>query len=649
VYCSKHAKGKHSVAKSFATDDGNIWFKRTEHTWEGEKCKYCGANKRDYDRGEGLETHAYAFTHTDDIKARLAELFGGNMQFDVVIGNPPYQLGQSGGDAVGGFAMPIYQEFVKAAKSLDPRFVVMVTPSRWFAGGRGLDEYRSEMLADKRMRALVDFPDAGEAFPGTQIKGGVSYFVWDNSWNDACEVTTICGGEPTSAPMKRYLGAYDVVVRRNEAVPILEKVLKINSKDEFGNLASKVSPIQPFSIRTNFRGAETPKGIKKPVGLIGNGGETFIDRSDVPRNDAWIDEWKVLLGRAYGAGDAFPHQIFNHPIIAKPGTACTETYLVISRFKKEADGVTVSQWSSILMLRNLKSPETYFQSAFRVQSPWSIKNPNGDNPNEEEIVKPICFVFDFAPTRALRQLSEYAIGLSPNEANPENAVRDLVSFLPVLAYDGANMTQIDAGGILDIAMAGTSATLLARKWESALLVNGDNDTLRRILDNPEALAAVESIEGWRALGDNVLETIINQSEKIKELKKKAKEKGLTPKEEKELTEEEKEYKSKRKLIQEKLIKFATRIPAFMYLTDLRENTLQDVITKLEPELFLAVTGLTVKDFHMLVRLKVFNTEQMNQAVFAFRRYEDASLHYTGIESHEGLTHYGLYDTVVARE
>lgn len=316
---------------------------------------------------------------------------------------------------------------------------------------------------------------------------------------------------------------------------------------------------------------------------------------------------------------------------------------------KLTTGVTVPQWSSILMLRNLKSPETYFQAAFRVQSPWSIKNPNGDNPHEEQILKPVCFVFDFAPTRALRQLSEYGIGLSPNEQNPENAVRELVSFLPVLAYDGANMTQIDAGGILDIAMAGTSATLLARKWESALLVNVDNDTLRRIMDNPEAMAAVERIEGWRALGDNIIQTIINKSEKVKELKNKAKERELTGAEKKQLSDEEKEYKSKRKLVQEKLIKFATRIPAFMYLTDFRENTLRDVITKLEPDLFLAVTGLTVKDFHLLVSLKVFNTEQMNQAVFAFRRYEDASLRYTGIESHEGLTHYGLYNTVVARE
>jgi hypothetical protein len=198
-------------------------------------------------------------------------------------------------------------------------------------------------------------------------------------------------------------------------------------------------------------------------------------------------------------------------------------------------------------------------------------------------------------------------------------------------------------------MAGTSATLLARKWESALLVNVDNASLRRLLDNAEAMAAVERIEGWRTLGDNIIETIINKSESVKDLKNKAKEGELSGREKRKLSEEEREYISKRKQVQEKLIKFATRIPAFMYLTDFRENTLQDVITKLEPELFLTVTGLTVKDFHLLVRLKIFNTEHMNQAVFAFRRYEDASLRYTGVESHHGLTQIGLYDTVVAKD
>ncbi len=363
------------------------------------------------------------------------------------------------------------------------------------------------------------------------------------------------------------------------------------------------------------------------------------------RHNVYWHAYNVIVAAGASAGiglDALP------PVRKAIGSGFDSKTITLS-CGKLTTGVTVPQWSSILMLRNLKSPESYFQAAFRVQSPWSIKNPHGDNPNEEEVLKPVCFIFDFAPTRALRQLSEYGIGLSPSEPNPEKAVQELVSFLPVLAFDGANMTQIDAGGILDIAMAGTSATLLARKWESPLLVNVDNNTLRRILDNEEAMAAVERIEGWRSLGDNVLETIINKSEIVKKIKEKAKKKDLTAREKKQLTDEEREYKSKRKMVQEKLIKFATRIPAFMYLTDFRENTLKDVITKLEPDLFQTVTGLTVKDFNLLVGLHVFNTEQMNQAVFAFRRYEDASLRYTGIESHEGLTHIGLYDTVVAKD
>jgi hypothetical protein len=281
-----------------------------------------------------------------------------------------------------------------------------------------------------------------------------------------------------------------------------------------------------------------------------------------------------------------------------------------------------------------------------VQSPWTIKNPNGDDPHSEAILKPVCFVFDFAPTRALRQISEYGAGLSPETPNPEDAVAQLVNFLPVLAYDGSNMTQVDAGGILDIALAGTSATLLARKWESAILVNVDNETLRRIMSSEAAMNAVMNIEGFRSLGNGIFETVVNKSEAVRETRK---EKGdrLSEKQKRELTEAEKEYKSKRKQIQDKLVKFATRIPAFMYLTDFRENTLQDVITKLEPDLFKSVTGLTVKDFDLLVSLGVFNSTHMNQAVFAFRRYEDSSLSYTGIDSHPQLRHIGLYDTVVA--
>jgi hypothetical protein len=362
-----------------------------------------------------------------------------------------------------------------------------------------------------------------------------------------------------------------------------------------------------------------------------------------PQNVYWR-AYKVLTVAGPGAGiglDALP------PVRKAIGNGYDSKTITLS-CGKLATGVTVPQWAAILMLRNLKSPETYFQAAFRVQSPWSIKNPNGDDPNEEVILKPVCFVFDFAPTRALLQVAEYGLGLSPEETNRELAVEELVKFLPVLAYDGSNMTQVDAGGILDIAMSGTSATLLARKWQTAVLVNVDNDTLKKITANPAAMDAVMNIEGFRALGSDVFQIVVNKSEAVKEAKRQKGE-DASREDKRELTAEEKEYRSKRKQIQEKLIKFATRIPPFMYLTDFRENTLQDVITKLEPDLFKAVTGLSVDDFNLLVSLGVFNATYMNQAIFAFRRYEDASLAYTGIDSHPGLRHYGLFDTVVAVE
>ena len=362
------------------------------------------------------------------------------------------------------------------------------------------------------------------------------------------------------------------------------------------------------------------------------------------KHNVYWHGYKVLSVAGTGAGIGLEAL----PPVRKAIGAGHDTKTITLSCGKLTTGVTVPQWSSMLMLRNLKSPETYFQAAFRVQSPWSIKNPNGDNPHEEAVMKPVCFVFDFAPTRALRQIAEYGQGLSPETPNPEDAVEELVKFLPVLAYDGSNMTQIDAGGILDMAMAGTSATLLARKWESAILVNVDNNTLKKIIASKEAMEAIMNIEGFRALGGEIFETVVNKSEGVRDTKKNKGNK-LTDKKKKELSEEEKEYKSKRKQIQEKLIKFATRIPAFMYLTDFRENTLTDVITKLEPDLFKTVTGLTVKDFNLLVSLGVFNSTHMNQAVFAFRRYEDSSLSYTGIPSHPKLRSYGLYDTVIAIE
>lgn len=335
------------------------------------------------------------------------------------------------------------------------------------------------------------------------------------------------------------------------------------------------------------------------------------------------------------------------PAVLKEMNDPLESKTITLTCGKLLTGVTVRPWTGIFMLRSCSTPETYFQAAFRVQSPWTIKNPDNKSPNKEEIIKNECYVFDFAPNRALRQIAEYSCRLNVNESNPERKVAEFIGFLPVLAYDGSAMKQIDAAGILDMAMSGTTATLLARRWESALLVNVNNDTLKRLMNNKAAIDALMSIEGFRNLNQDI-EIIINKSEVVEKIKKETNDKELTKKEKRELTKEEKEYKSLRKQVQEKLIKFATRIPIFMYLTDYRERTLKDVITKLEPGLFKKVTGLTQKDFEMLVGLGVFNGALMNDAVYNFKRYEDASLVYTGINMHEGED-IGLYDTVLSQK
>ena len=354
------------------------------------------------------------------------------------------------------------------------------------------------------------------------------------------------------------------------------------------------------------------------------------------KQNKFYHDYKVIVcaGTAAGIGlDAL------HPVQANMGDPL-ETKTITLTCGKLTTGVTVKPWTGIFMLRNLKSPETYFQAAFRVQSPWEVKNEEGS----KTIMKNECYVFDFALDRALRQISDYSCRLDINESNPEAKVGEFIKFLPVLAYDGSSMKEVDAQDILDIALAGTSATLLAKRWESALLVNVDNDTLKRLLASPEAMKALVNIEGFRNL-NNDLTTIINKSEAVKKAKKENPD--PTPKEKKELSAEEKEMKSKRKQIQEKLIKFATRIPVFMYLTDYRERCLKDVITQLEPGLFKKVTGLSVEDFNMLCSLGVFNAPLMNDAIFKFKRYEDASLTYTGINKHSN-DEVGGWDTTIRR-
>jgi hypothetical protein len=361
------------------------------------------------------------------------------------------------------------------------------------------------------------------------------------------------------------------------------------------------------------------------------------------RQNRFYHDYKIIVaaGSAAGIGvSALP------PVLDAMEVPLNSKTITLS-CGKLTTGVTVKPWTGILMLRNSSSPETYFQAAFRVQSPWTVRNPDGDSPNKEQIIKEECYVFDFAPDRALRQIADYSCRLNVDETNVEKKVEEFISFLPVLAYDGSSMKQIDAAGILDMAMSGTTGTLLARRWESALLVNVDNDTLRRLMDNNKAMDALMSIEAFRNLNQEI-ETIINKSEAVKKARKEANDEELSEKEKKALSEQEKEYKSLRKQIQEKLIKFATRVPIFMYLTDYRERSLKDVITQLEPGLFKKVTGLTVMDFSLLVSLGLFNSALMNDAVYKFKRYEDASLSYTGIDKHEGED-IGLYDTVITRK
>ena len=359
------------------------------------------------------------------------------------------------------------------------------------------------------------------------------------------------------------------------------------------------------------------------------------------KQNKFYQDYKVVVAAGTEAGigiEALP------PVKQAMGNALQTKTITLS-CGKLTTGVSIPPWTGILILRNVTSPETYFQAAFRVQTPWVLRNHDPNDPHAELIVKEVCYVFDFAPDRALRQIADYSCRLNLDESNPEAKVAEFIHFLPVLAYDGSSMKQIDAAGILDMAMSGTTATLLARRWESALLVNVDNHTLEKLMKNADAMRALMSIEGFRSLNQDI-ETIINKSESVKKAKAEANDRDLSREEKKQLTEEEKEFKSLRKQIQEKLIKFATRIPVFMYLTDYREYCLKDVIIQLEPDLFKKVTGLTQKDFELLVSLGVFNSGLMNDAVFKFKRYEDASLEYTGINRHQGQA-VGGFDTVLS--
>jgi site-specific DNA-methyltransferase (adenine-specific) len=359
VYCSKHATGKHSIARSFTSDDGNIWFQRIKHTWDGDRCKYCGAPRSVFDRAKGLETHAYAFIHTDSIKPRLAKMFGENMQFDVIIGNPPYQLSD---DGFGTSAAPIYHHFVEQAKALEPRYLSMVIPARWFAGGKGLDEFRESMLADDRLRSIDDYLSASDVFPGVGLKGGVCYFLWDRENPGPCRVTTHFKDWPVSTASRPLLeGGADVFIRFNEGLSILKKVVAVESGEstslslpESKRFDRLVSSRKPFGLETTFKG----KTAKRAGDLMvyQNGGTGYVAKSSISTGADLIDHWKLFVGYAApgtGNKDTYPHRIISTPFVAEPGTISSETYLCIGPFDSKRQAESVLSYLSCRLTRLL--------------------------------------------------------------------------------------------------------------------------------------------------------------------------------------------------------------------------------------------------------------------------------------------------------
>jgi len=370
VYCSKHAAGIHSIAKFSGQDEGNIWFDSIKHTWAGEKCKYCGAGRSVFDRAGGLETHAYTFIHTNNIKVRLAELFGENMQFDVIIGNPPYQMDDGGH---GTSATPIYQLFVEQAKKLEPRYLSMIIPSRWFAGGKGLDDFRENMLTDNRTRVIHDYLLVGEAFPGVAIQGGVLYFLWDKEHPGNCEVVTHYEGKVMSSAARPLLETgSDVFIRYNEAVPILKKIVAVEGglketvmlpdNKRFTNL---VSARKPFGLPTNYK-VRTEKR-KEDVMVHWNGGPGFkqggkgwVSRSEISDGIHLIDKWKVFIGGAYGdrggggaSRDSFPKAVLGRPFVGEPQSVSTETYICIGPCKSETEAKNLISYIACKLTRFL--------------------------------------------------------------------------------------------------------------------------------------------------------------------------------------------------------------------------------------------------------------------------------------------------------
>ncbi|MGA8429894.1 MAG: Eco57I restriction-modification methylase domain-containing protein [Candidatus Sulfotelmatobacter sp.] len=376
VYCSKSANGEHSIAKGFKNEAGNIWFERTEHKWADDRCKFCGAARSVFDRIEGLENHAYAFIHTNSIKTRLAEIFGGNMQFDVVIGNPPYQLSDGG---QGASAMPIYNKFVDQAKALDPRLLVMVIPARWLFGGRGLDSFRKSMVEDKRIRKLVDYPDSRQAFDSVDVAGGVCYFRWDRDNEGECEVVTtdLRDGQSTCVRSLLELGS-DVFIRNNRSISILKKIaLKETAGKGVGiglppdkRFERQVSGQKPFGLRTFFRGEKQKKRADDVI-VLQNGGRAWAKRKDITEGVELIDKWKVFTSKSSSehAGQADKNgtrRVLSLSGVLPPGSVVTETYVILGAYDSEIEARNCLSYVTTKFFRFLVATRTSAQDLPRV-------------------------------------------------------------------------------------------------------------------------------------------------------------------------------------------------------------------------------------------------------------------------------------------
>lgn len=365
VYCSKYADGPYSIAKGFTSDAGNVWFESMAHTWLEGRCKFCGAGQKTFDRGDGLETHAYAFIHTDDIEARVAELFGGNMQFDVIIGNPPYQMK---GGAGGSSDSSIYHLFVEQALKLDPRFLTMVIPSRWLAGGRGMDEFRTTMLTGRHISHLVDYTRMSTAFPGVDFEGGVGYFLWDEAHQGDCNYT-LCQADERQPVVVRDLGSYDVFVRDQRSLAILNKIRALHEP----TMDSIISSDTPFGLPTNlteWRAKQFKNSIAVYLTDRGKRVVGFIPRSSVRKNTHLIDAWKVLLPEAYGERGAIPAMVLGPSIVAPPQSVCTQTYLVAGPFANQAQAESAESYVATRLFRFLVSLRKITQHALRSTYSW---------------------------------------------------------------------------------------------------------------------------------------------------------------------------------------------------------------------------------------------------------------------------------------